>query len=104
MNSPELLERAINIAVEAHHGQRDRNGQPYIMHPIRVMGRVLTTPEKIVAILHDVVEDTEWTLDALRKDGFPADVLDALDCVTKREGEDYDDLSHDQRAIPSLAA
>ena len=92
MISPELLERAISIAVEAHHGQRDRNGQPYILHPIRVMGRVLTTTEKMVAILHDVVEDTEWSLDALREEGFPSDVLDALDCVTKREGEDYDDF------------
>jgi (p)ppGpp synthase/HD superfamily hydrolase len=92
MTSPELLEKAIRIAVEAHQGQRDKNGAPYIMHPIRVMGRVRTTPEKTVAILHDVVEDTDWTLDALTKEGFPAEIVDAVDCLTKREGEPYEDF------------
>jgi len=82
-----LLETAIRIAVEAHAGQKDRNGQPYILHPLRVMAQVLTPDEKIVAILHDVIEDTPWTLDQLKARGFPARILQALDCVTKREGE-----------------
>ena len=92
MISPELLEKAIRIAVEAHQGQRDKNDAPYILHPIRVMGRVRTTPEQIVAILHDVVEDTDWTLDGLRKEGFPKEIVDAVDCLTKREGEAYEDF------------
>ncbi len=92
MISPELLEKALGIAVEAHQGQRDKNDAPYIMHPIRVMGRVRTTPEKIVAILHDVVDDTDWTLERLKKEGFPQEILEAVDCLTKREGEAYEDF------------
>jgi (p)ppGpp synthase/HD superfamily hydrolase len=90
MESALLLEKAIGIAVEAHRGQKDRYGAPYILHPLRVMARVDTDTEKTVAILHDVVEDTKWTFEDLKREGFPADVLQALDGVTKREGEEYD--------------
>ena len=90
MNEMELLERAIGIAVEAHRGQKDRNGAPYILHPVRVMARVQTPIEKTVAILHDVVEDTPWTFDQLKAEGFPETVLTALQCVTKQEGEPYE--------------
>jgi (p)ppGpp synthase/HD superfamily hydrolase len=92
MDLPALLERAIAIAVEAHQGQRDRCGAPYILHPLRVMSRVRSDPARIVAILHDVVEDTKWTFTDLRTAGFPEDLLAALDCVTKREGESYEDF------------
>lgn len=92
MTENELLERAIAIAVEAHRGQKDRYGAPYILHPLRVMARVERPAEKIVAILHDVVEDTDWTFEDLRKEGFPEEILGALDCLTKREGEDYQKL------------
>ena len=92
MTETELLEKAIGIAVAAHRGQKDRNGAPYILHPLRVMGRVTTTKEKIVAVLHDVVEDTDWTFDDLRQEGFSDEVLAALDRVTKREGEAYEDF------------
>ncbi len=90
MNEMELLERAIEIAVQAHRGQKDRYGAPYILHPLRVMARVQTPTEKIVAILHDVVEDTNWTFEQLKAEGFPEGVLTALQCVTKREGEPYE--------------
>ena len=86
------LERAIAIAVEAHAGQKDRSGASYILHPLRVMARVSTDDEKIVAILHDVVEDTDWTFDDLRKEGFSEEIIIALDGVTKREGEPYEDF------------
>jgi (p)ppGpp synthase/HD superfamily hydrolase len=62
-----LLARAIAIAAQAHVDQREKSGAPYIMHPIRVMLRMNTETEMMVAILHDVVEDTPWTLDQLRK-------------------------------------
>ena len=87
-----LLEAAIRIAVEAHAGQKDKNGQPYILHPLRVMARVQADEERIVAILHDVLEDTPWTRAQLEARGFPALILDALDCVTKRDGENYRDF------------
>ena len=84
------LEDAISLAVEAHRGQRDKAGRPYILHPLRVMMRLETDEERTVAILHDVVEDTPWTLERLRERGYPAPVLSALDALTKREGETYE--------------
>ena len=88
----QLLERAISIAVEAHRGQKDRNGAPYILHPLRMMCRVDTETEKIVAVLHDVVEDTDWTFKDLKREGFGDQILKALDCLTKREAENYGDF------------
>jgi (p)ppGpp synthase/HD superfamily hydrolase len=85
-----LLEKALALALKAHKGQKDDNGAPYILHPLRVMEGVRTPVEKIVAILHDVVEDTDYTFKDLRKEGFTKEIIAALDCVTKREGEDYE--------------
>jgi (p)ppGpp synthase/HD superfamily hydrolase len=84
------LEDAIALAVEAHRGQRDKAGQTYILHPLRVMMRLETEAERMAAILHDVVEDTPYTLERLRELGYPAEVLTALECLTKREGENYE--------------
>jgi (p)ppGpp synthase/HD superfamily hydrolase len=85
------LERAICIAAEGHAGQVDKAGSPYILHPLRVMLSLSTVEERIVGVLHDVVEDCEgWTADRLRSEGFSDNVLTALDSVTKRGGEDYD--------------
>ena len=89
MSAP-TLEDAIALAVEAHRGQRDKAGQTYILHPLRVMMRLETEPERMVAVLHDVVEDSPWTLERLRGLGYPEEVLGALDCLTKREGETYE--------------
>jgi (p)ppGpp synthase/HD superfamily hydrolase len=84
------LEAALALAVEAHRGQRDKAGQPYILHPLRVMMRLETDAERTVALLHDVVEDTPWTLERLREAGYPEDVLRALDALTRRDGETYE--------------
>ncbi|MCS6808888.1 MAG: GTP pyrophosphokinase [Bacteroidota bacterium] len=83
------LARAIAIAASAHEHQRDRAGQAYILHPLRLMFRMTTEEEMIVAVLHDLVEDTEWTIESLREEGFSEDILFALDCLTKRHGEPY---------------
>ena len=88
--APSLLEKAIRIAADAHRWTKRRNGTPYVLHPLRIMYRVHTEDEKVLAVLHDVVEDTHWTIDGLRREGFPDNILDALDCVTKRAGESYD--------------
>jgi (p)ppGpp synthase/HD superfamily hydrolase len=87
--APPALEDAIALAVEAHRGQREKAGQPYVLHVLRVMFRCETEVERIVAVLHDVVEDTGRSFDDLRKLGYSEEVLAALDCVTKRDGEDY---------------
>ncbi len=81
------LERAIAIAAEAHAGQTDKGGQPYILHPLRVMLRVDGKSEQIAAVLHDVVEDSPFTLAQLAAEGFHPEVLTALDALTKRPGE-----------------
>lgn len=86
-----ILDRAKAIATSAHEGQVDKAGKPYIEHPIRVMNMGKTMDEKIVGVLHDVVEDSEWTFEMLEKEGMPKEVVDALKCVTKlSENEDYD--------------
>jgi len=84
------IEEAIRIAVEAHRGQRDRAGAPYILHPLRLLLRVHTDAERMAAVLHDVVEDTPWTLDALRARGFAGEVVDAVDALTRRADESYE--------------
>ena len=81
------IERAIEIASSAHAGQRDKAGQPYIFHPLRVMLRVNTEHEQMAAVLHDVVEDTSVTLDNLAQEGFPSEVLRAIAALTKLPGE-----------------
>lgn len=84
------LEKAIAIAAQAHQGQIDKAGSPYIFHPLRVMLRLKTAPECIVGVLHDVVEDTATTVDDLRAAGFSDEILRSLEAVTKRNGEDYE--------------
>lgn len=81
------IERAIEIASSAHAGQRDKAGQPYIFHPLRVMLRVNTEHEQMAAVLHDVVEDTSVTFERLEQEGFPIEVLRAIAALTKRPGE-----------------
>jgi hypothetical protein len=89
--SKEDLSHAIAIAAAAHSNQIDKAGNPYILHAIRVMQRVAAhgIGAQIVAVLHDVVEDTWVTLPLLREMGFPPEVVEGVDALTRREGEDY---------------
>ena len=83
------LERAIEIAVSAHKSQVDKGGSPYILHPIRVMMSLNSEDEKIVGVLHDVVEDSdEWDFERLIKEGFSEQVINALKSVTKSSGNE----------------
>jgi (p)ppGpp synthase/HD superfamily hydrolase len=86
---PELLGRAIAIAATAHQSQVDKAKAPYILHPLRLMMRAQTLEAQMVAVLHDVVEDSDWTLDQLTAAGFPAVVVVALDCLTRQGAESY---------------
>lgn len=86
------LEESIAFSAIAHKGQLDKNRQPYILHPIRVMLMMLTFAERTVAILHDVVEDTGVTLEDLRAKGYPENIVQGVDSVTKRDGESYEDF------------
>ena len=84
-----MLVKAIQIAVSAHKEQVDKSGQPYILHLIRVMDAGETDQEKICGVLHDLVEDTDWTFEKLEKEGFSEEIISALKCVTKQENEAY---------------
>lgn len=85
------LDRAIALAAEVHLGQLDKARQPYILHPLRLMMRLETQEERIVAVLHDVIEDCGVEFETLRSMGFSETVLEALDCLTHRPEESYDD-------------
>ncbi len=84
------LDEALAIAVRAHRGQVDKAGEPYILHPLRVMMRLSPPDERIVAVLHDVVEDSPTTLDDLRAAGFADAIVRAVDHLTRREDETYE--------------
>ena len=81
------IETAIELAAIQHAGATDKAGAPYIFHPLRVMFTVSTPFEKMAAVLHDVVEDTDLTLNDLQEMNFPNKVVEAVDALTKRDGE-----------------
>ena len=85
-----MITKAIKIAQEAHHGQKDKAGRPYIGHLLRVMQSGNTEDERICGVLHDLVEDTTWTFDDLMEEGFPKHIIEALKCLTKQKNENYD--------------
>jgi len=85
------LGQAIEIAVKAHAHQSDKQGRPYILHPLRVMLSVEGEEAQIVAVLHDVVEDTSVSLDDLCKGGFSPAIIEAIRCVTHSKDEPYTD-------------
>lgn len=84
------LQKAISLAVDAHFNQTRRNGEPYILHPIRVMLKMQTEEQKIVAILHDVIEDTSLTEEDLYLYGFSENVIKAIMLLTKSKDCNYE--------------
>ena len=98
------LERAIEIATEAHRGQRDKAGNDYIGHPLRVMAAGHTPEEKIVGVLHDVVEDSDWTFNLLAIERFSPTIIEALRCLTHDPRESYDRYIARVKGNPLAAA
>lgn len=86
------LETAIALAAQTHRGRRDKRGQPLILHVLRVLMRVAEPRARIVAALHDVVEDGPTTLDDIRAAGFDDEIVAAVDAISKRKGESYEDF------------
>lgn len=89
MKGRELVEAADRYAERQHRGQVDKADRPYIEHPRRVAARLETPEEQAVALLHDVLEDTDTTVDDLRSVGFPESVIDAIVVLTKTSDEPY---------------
>lgn len=83
------LQRALEIAVTAHKNQQEKNGSPYVLHPIRLMLAVESPAAKIAAVLHDVVEDTDIEMEDLVNEGFSEDVIGALKLLTHDDGSEY---------------
>lgn len=86
------INKALEIAYYAHKDQLDKSGNPYILHPLRIALQFKLDFLKVIALLHDVVEDTDITLEYLREQGFDDFIIEALDCLTKRNEEQYDDF------------
>lgn len=84
-----LLEIAIKIAANAHSGQVDKGGQPYILHPLRVMMSLIDEKDKIIGVLHDTVEDTDVTYEYLKEAGFDDEIIEGIKSVTRNKGETY---------------
>lgn len=93
MKGKDMLDRAIAIAAKEFEGKFDKGGQPYILHCLHVMHKVGPSDHGLmtIAVLHDLVEDTDWTLDMLINEGFPHRVVTAIDCLTHRREDSYDD-------------
>ena len=85
----EQLEIAIELAIKYHKGQIDKGGNPYILHPLEVMNNVNRMESKIVAVLHDIIEDTECTVDTLREWGIDEDAIESINTLTHKEGMSY---------------
>jgi len=98
------LERAIEIAAKAHAGQVDKGGEAYVLHPIRLMLSVSSLHERMAAVLHDVVEDTDLTPSDLVAEGFPTEVIAAIQALTKLPGEARIDAAHRASANPIARA
>ena len=86
----ELLDKAISIAVDSHSGQVNDKAEPYVLHPLRMMFKVVTIEEKIIAVLHDVIEKTTIDLEYLRSAGFSDRIVLAIDALSRRPQESYD--------------
>lgn len=87
------LEHAIALAAEAHTGQTDKAGAPYILHLLRVMQAQESTEARMAAVLHDLIEDTGYTFEDLEEMSYPGEVIEALRHVSRRDGEPYADFT-----------
>jgi hypothetical protein len=87
-----IIDAAVALACRVHAGQVDKSGKPYILHPLRLMLKFEDVDEQVVSVLHDVVEDGDVTLEELRELGVSSAAVAAIDCLSKREGELYEDF------------
>lgn len=85
----ELTKKAMKIAYDAHQGQLDKGGIPYVFHPWHLAEQMDDEISTVAALLHDVVEDTDWTLEQLAAEGFPEEAMEVLALLTHPEGQPY---------------
>lgn len=87
-----LIEKSLQIALNAYSGKKDKAGETYILHPLRVMGKLNTLEEKVVAILHDVIEDSDYTADDLLSEEIPKHIVEAVISLTRNSDESYSEF------------
>lgn len=102
MDKGELLNKMLVLATTRHAGQFDRGGNPYILHPLKVMYYLKSNDEELqcIALAHDLVEDTDTTYDELRSMGFTERVIEGIAALTKLPGESYDQYKERVKANP----
>lgn len=103
-NLENLYKKAVMIAQEAHKGQLDKGGNPYIEHPLYVASQVDTMELKIVAVLHDTLEDSDMTANDLKKEGFPERIVDAIVMLTHEDGDEEAYLDYIRRVATNTMA
>ncbi len=86
----DIIEKSLEIALKAYAGQKDKAGKTYILHPLRIMAKMQTEYEMSAALLHDVIEDSDYTAEDLISEGIPSDVVIAVELLSKVKGESYD--------------
>lgn len=96
MQKGELLNKMLVLTTNAHAGQYDKGGKPYILHPLKVMHYLKTHDEELqcIALGHDVIEDTNVTYADLRNEGFTGRIIEGIRTLTKVPGETYDEYKH----------
>ena len=87
----QYLHKAITIACEAHKGQSSINGEPYILHPLRLLIKSKSNEERIIAVLHDVIEKSNISLADLKNKGFDQNIISSIDSLSRRRSESYFD-------------
>ena len=87
----QYLHKAITIACEAHQGQSSINGEPYILHPLRLLIKSKSNEERIIAVLHDVIEKSNISLADLKNKGFDQNIISSIDSLSRRRSESYFD-------------
>lgn len=86
----DIIEKSLTIALNAYSGQRDKAGKTYILHPLRIMSKMHSEYEMSVALLHDVIEDSDYSAEDLLAEGIPFEVVEAVQLLTKVDGDSYD--------------
>lgn len=87
----ELTKKALRLCYEAHSGQMDKGGVPYVFHPFYVAEQMQDEYDICVALLHDVIEDSDYAMDDIVRQGFPEQVIDAIRCITRLAGQSYEE-------------
>ena len=100
----ELLAKAINIAIEAHKEQVDKSGMPYVFHPFHLAEQMKTEETTVVALLHDLVEDTDYTIEDLMSMGFSKSITDAIALMTHTNDVEYMDYVREIKNNPIAKA